>query len=313
MLDSMFHLKDTEVAPPQTTNLKGFIMLNKRYNLNARVLGNTAQAYADRLKTDKKFTIAQTLKSWNMIVEREGKSGTYSFPTTGYTRKAQLIADLERCAVQLRELAECKDTVYDVEQAHKEALLANMPIDEQTRSRLNREEAPMTDLDVILNDARNAVNAVEAAIAEHKAGYDIRTIELAAKSQGPNRSSMNAIIQCLTRESRSRLMSLINLLAKFTEDLRDLEARILPAQVLATAPAHNKTHFVNVTVGTSRVKVKADFQMRLYPRDMSKSRLEESVSCLNEFIKNEFKFTVVSVVTTMGDSHGDLKAIVTVK
>lgn len=199
-------------------------MLNKRYNLNARVLGNTAQAYADRLKTDKKYTMAQTLTTWNMIVEREGKSGTYSFPTTGYTRKSQLIADLERCAVQLRELAECKDTVYDVEQAHTEALLANMPIDEQTISRLNREEAPV---------------------------------------------------------------------------------------VVATAPAHNKTHFVNVTVGTSRVKVKAYFQMKLYPRDMSKSRLEESVSCLNEFIKNEFKFTVVAVVTTMGDSHGDLKAIVT--
>ncbi|AWD92358.1 hypothetical protein HOT15_gp01 [Dickeya phage Dagda] len=225
MLDSMFHLKDTEVAPPQTTNRKGLTMMNKRYNLNARVLGNTAQAYADRLKTDKKFTIAQTLNTWNMIVEREGKSGTYSFPTTGYTRKAQLIADLESCAAQLRELAECNDTVYDVEQAHKEALLANMPIDEQTSSMLNPEEAP----------------------------------------------------------------------------------------VVATAPVHNKTHFVNITVGSSRVKVKADFQMKLYPRDMSKSRLEESVSCLNEFIKNEFKFTVVAVVTTMGDTHGDLKAIVTVK
>lgn len=286
-------------------------MLNKRYNLNARVLGNTAQAYADRLKTDKKYTIAQTLKSWNMIVEREGKSGTYSFPTTGYTRKAQLIADLERCAVQLRELAECKDTVYDVEQAHKEALLANMPIDEQTRARLNLEEAPMAGLDVILNDARKALAAVNAAITEHMAGYDIRTQELAAKAQGPNRDSMNAIIQCLCRDSRSRLNDLTKLRVKFSEGLRNLEAHIIPAQVVATAPAHNKTHFVNVTVGTSRVKVKADFQMKLYPRDMSKSRLEESVSCLNEFIKNEFKFTVVSVVTTMGDSYGDLKAIVT--
>lgn len=221
-------------------------MLNKRYNLNARVLGNTAQAYADRLKTDKKYTIAQTLKSWNMIVEREGKSGTYSFPTTGYTRKAQLIADLERCAVQLRELAECKDTVYDVEQAHTEALLANMPIDDQTRSMLNREEATM----VAFDGTCPGLSYLENQTAH------------------------------------------------------------IPV-VAATAPAHNKTHFVNVTVGTSRVKVKAYFQMKLYPRDMSKSRLEESVSCLNEFIKNEFKFTVVAVVTTMGDSHGDLKAIVT--
>lgn len=274
-------------------------MMNKRYNLSARVLGNTAQAYADRLKTDKKYTMAQTLTTWNMIVEREGKSGTYSFPTTGYTRKAQLIADLERCAVQLRELAECKDTVYDVEQAHKEALLANP------------EEAPMAGLDVILNDARKALAAVNAAITEHMAGYDVRTMELAAKAQGPNRDSMNAIIQCLCRDSRSRLNDLTKLRVKFSDGLRNLEAHIVPSQVVATAPAHNKTHFVNVTVGTSRVKVKAYFQMKLYPRDMSKSRLEESVRCLNEFIKNEFKFTVVAVVTTMGDSHGDLKAIVT--
>ncbi|AXY81935.1 hypothetical protein [Dickeya phage Mysterion] len=296
-------------------------MLNKRYNLNARVLGNTAQAYADRLKTDKKYTIAQTLKSWNMIVEREGKSGTYSFPTTGYTRKAQLIADLERCAEQLRELAECKDTVYDVEQAHKEALLANMPFDgtcsgvqlaKLTDNVVATAQAHnKTHLDTILNDARKALAAVNAAISEHMAGYDVRTMELAAKAQGPNRDSMNSIIQCLCRDSRSRLNDLTKLRVKFSEDLRDLEARIVPAQVVATAPEHNKTHFVTVTVGSSRVKVKADFQTRLYPRDMSKSRLEESVSCLNEFIKNEFKFTVVSVVTTMGDTHGDLKAIVT--
>lgn len=175
----------------------------------------------------------------------------------------------------------------------------------------NPKEHKMTNLDTILKDVRNALKAVDAAIAEHEAGYDVRTIQRAAEAQGPNGFSMSAIIQRLHRDSRSRYTALTELRVDFAEDLRNLEARIVPAQVVATAPEHNKTHFVTVTVGSSRVKVKADFQTRLYPRDMSKSRLEESVSCLNEFIKSEFKFTVVGVVTTMGDSYGDLKAIVT--
>ena len=172
----------------------------------------------------------------------------------------------------------------------------------------------MTNLDTILNDARNArnaLNAVEAAIATHKDGLDTHSIKMAAMQQLPNRSSMNSIIQCLCRDSRSRFTALNELREVFSEDLRAVESRIVPAQVVATAPEHNKTHFVTVTVSPSRVNVKAEFQTRRYPRDMSMNRLEESVSCLNEFIKNEFKFTVVSVVTTMGDAHGDLKAIVT--
>lgn len=49
-------------------------------------------------------TMSKALIEWNACVEQAGYFTVYDFPTTGYTRKAQIIADLERCIKQLEEV-----------------------------------------------------------------------------------------------------------------------------------------------------------------------------------------------------------------
>ena len=85
-------------------------------NMNAKALANSARGFIKLLNTKKTTTIGYVVKDWNICVEQSGFTGTFDFPTTGYTRKAYLIADLERCANQLDSM------VYadEVEQILKE-------------------------------------------------------------------------------------------------------------------------------------------------------------------------------------------------
>ncbi|WP_447880299.1 hypothetical protein [Serratia fonticola] len=107
---------------------------------NAIVLANTARSEAANTA---KRTIASIITNWNECVKQAGFTGVFDFPTTGYTRKAQLIADLERCAVQLddycepnpyaprtveqqtRELNAALTRVLDSDEAHAVALKIN--------------------------------------------------------------------------------------------------------------------------------------------------------------------------------------------
>lgn len=104
---------------------------------NAIDLARTARSEAANAA---KRTIAKIISNWNECVKQAGFTGVFDFPTTGYTRKAQLIADLERCAAQLddyvepnpfaaqtveqqtREFNATLTRVLDVEEAHAEAL-----------------------------------------------------------------------------------------------------------------------------------------------------------------------------------------------
>lgn len=105
---------------------------------NAIDLANTARSEAANTA---KRTIAAIIINWNECVKQAGFTGVFDFPTTGYTRKSQLIADLERCAAQLddyvepvvhpagytveqqtREINATLTRVLDVEEAHAEAL-----------------------------------------------------------------------------------------------------------------------------------------------------------------------------------------------
>lgn len=152
-------------------------MLNKRYNLNARILSNTARHFADRLKNEKRLTIAQALKEWNHIVKRSNNHGVSDVDslalTTGYTRKISLIADLSRIADHFFEMAQCRDTVYDVEQAHAEALQMNMPIDAQTRISLHPETVVSADEAhaeaLAINEAYSAQIAFDCHMPSYKA------------------------------------------------------------------------------------------------------------------------------------------------
>lgn len=108
---------------------------------NAIDLANTARSEAANTA---KRTIAAIITNWNECVKQAGFTGVFDFPTTGYTRKAQLIADLERCAAQLgdyeeprpelatmtveqqtREFNAALTRVLDMEEAHAEALEIN--------------------------------------------------------------------------------------------------------------------------------------------------------------------------------------------
>ncbi|MEX3004192.1 hypothetical protein [Serratia fonticola] len=108
---------------------------------NAIVLARTARSEAANTA---KRTIASIITNWNECVKQAGFTGVFDFATTGYTRKAQLIADLERCAAQLddycepnpfaprtveqqtRELNAALTRVLDADEAHAEAFEINL-------------------------------------------------------------------------------------------------------------------------------------------------------------------------------------------
>jgi len=114
---------------------------------NAVDLARTARSEAESIAKGDKRTIAAIITNWNECVEQDGFMCIYDFPTTGYTRKSQLVADLLRCADQLDEYVEpnphaaqtveqqtrefnaALTRVLDVEEAHDEARQWNAFID----------------------------------------------------------------------------------------------------------------------------------------------------------------------------------------
>lgn len=114
---------------------------------NAVDLARTARSEAESITKGDKRTIAAIINNWNECVKQAGFWCIYDFPTTGYTRKSQLVADLLRCADKLdeyvepnphaaqnveqqtRELNAALTRVLDVEEAHAEALQWNAFID----------------------------------------------------------------------------------------------------------------------------------------------------------------------------------------
>lgn len=107
---------------------------------NAVDLARTARSEAESITKGDKRTIAAIINNWNECVKQAGFWCIYDFPTTGYTRKSQLVADLLRCADQLDEYVEpnphaaqtveqqtrefnaALTRILDVEEAHAEAL-----------------------------------------------------------------------------------------------------------------------------------------------------------------------------------------------
>ena len=119
---------------------------------NAIDLARTARSEAANTS---KRTIAAIISNWNECVKQAGFWCIYDFPTTGYTRKSQLIADLLRCAdqrddyvepnphaaqtveQQTREFNAACTRVLDVEEAHAEALDIDRWIDDLTQNGVN--------------------------------------------------------------------------------------------------------------------------------------------------------------------------------
>ncbi|MEX3002713.1 hypothetical protein [Serratia fonticola] len=100
--------------------------------------------------------MATAIKNWNEGVKQAGFDGVYDFPTQGYTRKAQIIADLERCAAQLddycepnpyaprtveqqtREFNAALTRVLDADEAHVEALVINTRLEAAKKTVLGK-------------------------------------------------------------------------------------------------------------------------------------------------------------------------------
>lgn len=143
---------------------------------NEKALANSARGYVKALK-ETRITIAAVIKDWNICVSQVGMVGTFDFPTTGYTRKAQLIADLERCAAQLDNLASGLTAEghmilneednrewcgADIEAAHAEALAFNAEVDEVAASEqwdewANQHDSRKTEAQMIDSDHAEAL------------------------------------------------------------------------------------------------------------------------------------------------------------
>lgn len=116
-------------------------------SINALHLSRSALGLIEQLETKPATRIAAAVNEWNTCVDQAGFTGTFDFPTTGYTRKAQVIADLKRCVEQLNEIRIEADrntgrpvdeddngtpawSGNDIEAAHAEALDINRWIDD---------------------------------------------------------------------------------------------------------------------------------------------------------------------------------------
>ncbi|HGP1177885.1 hypothetical protein [Klebsiella pneumoniae] len=80
-------------------------------NLNAHALMNTAESLIVMLRKNKKTTISKVVTEWNACVEQSGYTTTFDLPAEDWTRKAQVVTDLERCAAQLEELVFATETL----------------------------------------------------------------------------------------------------------------------------------------------------------------------------------------------------------
>lgn len=155
---------------------------------NALHLHRSALNLIEQLETKPATRIAATVSEWNICVDQAGFTGTFDFPTTGYTRKAQVIADLKRCAEQLQEICteadrkagrpvdeEGNDTREwcgnDIEAAHAEALLidANYASADQMADDFLIEEAHAEALR--MNEEISLVREIESLTYEQAVAY----------------------------------------------------------------------------------------------------------------------------------------------
>ncbi|MCJ4736965.1 hypothetical protein ACNASG_21200 [Klebsiella pneumoniae] len=140
-------------------------------NLSAHALMNTAKSLIEVLRNNKKATISKVVTEWNICVEQSGYTTTFDFPVEGWTRKAQVIADLERCAAQLEELAFATETLT-VSASNNEVqttdVLTNAEVN-VINNRIQRVQMQVNQLENIFRDSYlNGRASMNAALTECK-------------------------------------------------------------------------------------------------------------------------------------------------
>lgn len=78
-------------------------------NINANALRNTAMEVI-AMCSAKKYKISDIIAHWNLCVEQSGFTGTFDIPTC-YKRKASIVDDMERIALQLERIANDCDPI----------------------------------------------------------------------------------------------------------------------------------------------------------------------------------------------------------
>lgn len=99
--------------------------------MNAKALANTARQVA-QYATSACWTIKALVLHWNLCVQQAGYNGTFDIPGD-YKRKAAIIADMEKIAVQLDRIAEGCDPLTGriaIETIEAQRA-AGLPVDEE--------------------------------------------------------------------------------------------------------------------------------------------------------------------------------------
>lgn len=171
----------TVTEPRRKTNEPPFkLSINKQITgettmkTNAALLADHARDTIKRLSI-KSGKMAWAIESWNAGVKQAGFMGVYDFPVEGYTRKAQIIADLNRCIAQLEEL-DRQEAINDprtddegndprewsgasIEADHAEALELNRLVDEAVAYGTHSTNANLTHVGIL-----NAIERIRAAL-----------------------------------------------------------------------------------------------------------------------------------------------------
>lgn len=217
---------------------------------NAVDLARTARSEAAAIQNGSKRTITQIVTNWNVCVEQAGFMCIYDFPTTGYTRKSQLVADLLRCADQLDEYVEpnpdaaqtveqqtrefnaALTRVLDVEEAHAEALEENAAIDAEKSIRA---ELPAAHAAQVMfyaaNDSaarRDIVNRDHAEALEMNVGIEL-ALHIITKLAKPGEvvEAGDAAGGCLYRDGFNDINYLVSVALRMYREREELHTEAL--------------------------------------------------------------------------------------
>ncbi|HEP0588679.1 TPA: hypothetical protein ACW7QF_001904 [Klebsiella aerogenes] len=163
-------------------------------NLNAHALINITKSLIEMLRNNKKATISKVVTEWNICVEQSGYTTTFDFPVEGRTRKAQVIADLERCAAQLEKLAFATETLT-VRASNNEVQTTDVLINEEVNVINNRIQRVQQQVNQLAN-VFVVGSYMDGFMAMHNAVGECRNI---LNTQGITLEQQNSVCGCLAQ------------------------------------------------------------------------------------------------------------------
>lgn len=170
-------------------------------HLNASDLKNSAKEMIERLAT--KQTIKAVLTDWNVCVEQSGADFlTFDFPVEGWTRKAQVVAELERVMVQLTNIMEGREALEN-----ETLIVCESNTDTQITNALTNEDINMNRVEsLVLAEMLN--NSIAPTISDEQE----EAIKLVIKMVRSNTRSLHRELDETLTEERLDTMGARNVL-----------------------------------------------------------------------------------------------------